>query len=105
MDILVATPGQVDHDDLVRCHLCRQLLGVGQRVTALQGGHDALHPGQGVERPQGLVIGGDHVIHPAQVFQPGVLGTHTGVVQSCRYRVGMHDLAIRILHQVGAVAV
>ena len=62
-----------------------EFFGVGQRVTALQGGHDSLYPSQGVKGPQGLVVVRHHVINSADILEPGVLRSDPGVVQAGGY--------------------
>ena len=74
-------------------------------MTALEGGHNALYPGQRMKRAQGLIIIGHHVIDPTDIFQPGMLRPYARVIQPSRHRVRVHDLPVGILHQIGAVAV
>ena len=45
------------------------------------------------------------VLGAADVLQLGVLGADAGIVEAGRDRVRLDDLAVRVLQQVGAVAV
>ncbi len=52
-----------------------------------------------------LLVGYCDVLGAPAVFQPGVLGSDAGIVEPGRDRVGLDDLAVLVLQQVGAVAV
>ena len=47
----------------------------------------------------------DDVFDAAELVQPGMLGADAGVVEAGGDRVRLVDLAVRVLEQVGAVAV
>ena len=57
---------------------------------------------EGVER---LLVGRRDVVDAADLVQPGVLGADAGIVEAGGDRVGLRDLAVVVLQQVGAVAV
>src|SRR5438067_1542894 len=103
--VLVAAARQVDQDDLVFRQRRRQLDGVGDRVRGLERRDDALDAAAVVESGQRFLIGDRDVLRAFDVLQPGVLGTDARVVQAGRDRVGLDDLAVLVLQQVGAVAV
>ena len=73
-------------------------------MGTLQSGDDSLQPGQFGEGFECLVIGGVGVLDPAEVPQPGVLRSHSGVIQAGTDAVGQLHLAKFILQQVGAGA-
>ena len=105
MHVLVAAAGKIDEQDLVRFHARRDLGGVGERVARLERRNDAFEAAQIVERLERLVIGHRDVFGAATVLEPGVLGTHAGIIETGGNRVRLDDLAVLILQQIGAVAV
>ncbi len=98
-------PGKIDEDDLVLTHGRRQLDDLGQGVAGLQRRDDALGAGQDMEGGQGLVVGDGDVLGAAAVLEPGMLGPDAGVVEAGGDGVGLDDLAVVVLHQIGAVTV
>ena len=75
------------------------------RMRRLQCGHDALHTRQSMKSCQSLIIVSRDILNPADILQPGVLRPYAGVIESGRHRVGLKDLSVFILHQIGAVTV
>src|SRR5690606_511301 len=103
--VLVSPAGQIDQDELVGRHLRRDAHGPGDRVRRLQRRDDALDAAAVVECGERLVVVDDDVACPAGVLEPCMLGTDAGVVETGRHRMGLDDLAVVVLQQVGAVAV
>ena len=71
----------------------------------LQRRDDAFQAAALLERLHGFVVGDRHVLDAADLVQPGVLGADAGVVEAGGDRVGVGDLPVGVLQQVGAVAV
>src|SRR3546814_15548203 len=76
-----------------------------QRVARLERRDDAFLAGAERERPERVLVRGGHVLHPADIVQPGMLRADPGVVEPGRDRVRLGDLTVVVLQQVGAVAV
>ena len=74
-------------------------------MARLEGGNDPLDPGQPLEGGEGLRIRRGGVDGPADVLEPRVLRTDPRVVEPRRHRVGALDLPVRVLHEIGPVAV
>ncbi len=74
-------------------------------MAGFQGGNDALVAAQVVESGQGFVVIDGDVFGAADVLQITVFRTDAGVVQAGGNGMGFDDLAVGILHQVGAEAV
>ena len=104
MHILVATARQVGQHDLVFRQGGRQLGRVGQRVRRFQGRDDAFDMAAVVEGLQRFVVGDRDVLRAARVFQPGMFRADAGVIQPCADREALQNLPIRVLQQIGAVA-
>ena len=77
----------------------------GQRVRGFQRRDNAFGAAAVVEGVQRLLIGYRDVFDAALLVQPGVFGANAGVVQTGGDRVGVGDLTVTVLQQVGAVAV
>src|SRR5262245_1222794 len=103
-DILVASAAHV-HDQEV---ILRQLAGdaghMGQRMGRFQRGDDALDARAELERRQRLVIRGRYILHAFQVMEPGALRPDARIVQARGNRMGIVDLPVLVLQQIGAVA-
>ena len=74
-------------------------------MARLERGNDALDAGQPLESGKGLGIGRGGVDRPADVLEPRVLRPDPGVVEPRGHRVGALDLSVRVLHEVGSIAV
>lgn len=82
VDVLVTTTGEIDQDVHILAKLLGHLDGVCHRMTGFEGGDDAFHTTQTVERFYCLAVGGTFVVHPADGVQVAVLGTDTRIVQA-----------------------
>ena len=60
---------------------------------------------QVVEGLQGFGVGDPDVLGAGAILQPGMLGADARIVEAGGDRVGLDDLAVFVLQQVGAVAV
>ena len=78
---------------------------LGQRMGRLERRDDALDLGAELEGVERLLVGGRHIFDAADVVQPGMLRADAGIVEAGRDRVGLGDLAVAVLQQIGAVAV
>ena len=70
-------------------------------MGGLNGRNDPLGPCQILKGVHGLVIGNRHILRTANIVQPCMLGTNTGVIQPGRDRVDRRDLAVLILAEIG----
>src|SRR3954451_7979323 len=93
-EVLVAPPRAADH---VEARLGAGQERVVQRVGRLERRDDALEPRDPAERRQRVVVRHRHVLRPARVAQPRVLGPRAGVVEAGRDRVRLADLALVVL--------
>src|SRR3546814_11817270 len=73
-------------------------------VRRLQRRDDALDARAQLEGVERLPVGGRNVLGAADVVQPGMLGPDSGIVEAGGDRVGVDNLAVVVLPQVGAVA-
>mmetsp|Transcript_19189 Transcript_19189/g.60366 ORF Transcript_19189/g.60366 Transcript_19189/m.60366 type:complete len:466 (-) Transcript_19189:822-2219(-) len=103
--VLVAAAAEVYEDDVVLRPALAQLHGVVQGVGGLQGGDDALRPGDELHGVQGLAVRDRDVLHAAGVLEVGVLWPDAGVVQACTDGVRLGDLPVAGLQEVGPGAV
>ncbi len=85
----------------VRC----DLLHMGQRVGGLECRNNTLEARAELEGSERFGIGDRDILDPAAVVEPGVLGADTRIVQPGRNRMGVEDLSVVILQQIGPVAV
>jgi hypothetical protein len=74
-------------------------------MAGFERGQDALGAGEQVEGRKRFRIGDADVFGAASIFQEGMLGTDARIVQSCRHRMRLDDLAVVVAQHVGAVAV
>src|SRR5712692_7044234 len=105
MHVLVAASREVDEQDRIPRHAPGDAHGIRNRVRRLERGDDALAAAQLMERSQRLVVGHREVFGAAAVLEPGMLGSDARVIEPRGNRVRLGDLAVRVLKQVGAVAV
>lgn len=103
--VLVTTPGQADDHQVVTRQAGCPTADLGQCMGGLQRRDDAFLAAAQLEGLQRFAVGHCDVFDPALLMQPGVLGADTRVVQTGGNRMGIGDLAILVLQQVGAVAV
>ncbi len=66
---------------------------------------DAFEARAELEGVQGLVIANGHIFDAPAVVQPRMFGANARIVQSGRNRMGVENLPVVILQQIGAVAV
>src|SRR6185437_9028548 len=96
-EILVAASGQA--------HQVQIAVGPGQspsqRMGRLQGRDDALQARDLTEGRERLTVGDGLIAGAATVAQVGVLGSGARVVKTGGDRVGLHDLALLVLHYRG----
>src|SRR2546423_4500914 len=104
-DVLVAATAHVHDREIAARQRRRQLLDEGQRVRRLQRRDDAFEPGAQLESGERLLVGDGDVFHAARLLEPGMLGSDARIVQARRDRMAFEDLSVRILQQIGAVAV
>src|SRR5438067_5935602 len=74
-------------------------------MRGLERRNDALGAAQIVERGDGFPVVDGHVFGPSGLLEPGVLGAHPWVVEPCRDRVRLDDLAVLVLKQIRAISV
>src|SRR6267142_2159485 len=75
------------------------------RMRRLERRDDALAAAKRVEGGERLVVGHGDVLGTAVVLEPCVLGADARIVETRRDRMRLGDLSVRVLQQVGAVAV
>ena len=78
---------------------------MGDGMGALQGGDDPLLPGEGDEGLHRLLVRDGDVAGASRVVEPGVLRPHAGIVEAGGNRVGVPDLAVFVLEEIGLVPV
>src|SRR5258708_11551290 len=105
MHVLVAAPREVHEQNLVAAHRGRELHGVGDRMARLERGNDSFEAAQRMEGFQRLVVRHRHVLRAPRVLEPRVLGAYAGIVEAGGDRMCLLDLAVGVLHEVGAGAV
>ena len=64
----------------------------GDRVRALERGHDAFRPSQPLSGGESFCIGSGDIFGAAQIMQCGMLRTHRGIVQTGGHGVGQRNL-------------
>mmetsp|Transcript_20706 Transcript_20706/g.65502 ORF Transcript_20706/g.65502 Transcript_20706/m.65502 type:complete len:480 (+) Transcript_20706:426-1865(+) len=102
VDVLVATPGAIeDHAGLALGQGGAELLEVGEGVGGLERGNDTLELGHELEGVQGLLVAHGVVLAAAHLLEEGVLRADARVVQTGGDRVGLDDLTVVILEEVG----
>src|SRR5450631_2621528 len=74
-------------------------------MRRFQRGNDALDAATFTERRERFGVSDRNVIGTAAVLEPRVFGADAWVVESGRDRMRLDDLPVRILQQVGAIAV
>src|SRR5436190_8823661 len=82
----------------------RDLRDMRQGMGGLEGRNNPLLPAAQLERVQSLVVGDRDVLYAPHIVQPRMLGADAGIIEASRNRVGVVDLAVIVLQQVGAVA-
>src|SRR5690606_33245061 len=105
LHVFVAAARQAHDHQVVLGQLRCALDRLGQGMGAFQGRDDAFQAAGGVERIQRLVIGDADVFHALHFVQVGVLRADARVVEACGNRVGVGNLTVFVLQQVGTVAV
>ena len=84
VQILVATPREVDNNVDILSEGRRNLDGVGEPVCALEGRDDALHPAELKEAVDDLLVRRRRVLYAAVLKHESVLGANAGVVETGR---------------------
>ena len=74
-------------------------------MGAFDGGDDALHPGEGEEGVDGLLVSNHIVLNSAQIPEEGVLRAGGGVVQAAGYRVHRGGAALFVFEHNAVEAV
>ncbi len=82
-----------------------ELFCVGERVRRLERGDDPLDAAALVESLQRFLVVDHDVFRAPGVLEPRVLGADARIVEAGRHGVRLDDLPVRILQEVGAVAV
>src|SRR5258708_24016846 len=98
--VLVAAAAEVHHQEIVFGRRRREYGDMGQRVRGFERGNDTLELAQELEGSQRLVVGRRHVLDPALLLQPGMLGPDAGIVEAGRDRVCLLDLAFLVLQEI-----
>ena len=102
LNVLVTTTTKVENNVLVLVHGLGQLHGTPDGVGRLKSGDDTLSLGESTEALHGLgVVGGDEK-STVGVLPGAQLGADTGVVKTGRDRVGLGNLAVLVLKNVGS---
>jgi hypothetical protein len=104
-DVLVAAAAEIHQHDALRPQVAGDLADAGEGVGGFEGGDDALQFGAELEGGESLVVGGADVLGATDVMQERVLRADAGVVEAGADGVGVQDLAVLGLQQIGAVAV
>src|ERR687890_1121197 len=92
LDILVATPRDVDDHVLSPTELSGHLLGVEEGVRRLQGRDYAFQTGARLGRTERFLVGYARVLGETLVLEKRVLWTGSGVVEAGGDGVGLADL-------------
>src|ERR1700687_1593195 len=103
--VLVAASGQIHEEGLVFRHRGRDLHRVGERMTRFERRNDALQPAERVKGFQRFCVRHRDILSAAGILEPRVLRSHARVIEAGGDRVRRLNLAVAILHEVGAVAV
>src|ERR1700686_716394 len=68
-------------------------------------GNDALDATAIAKRGERLIVRDRNILRAPVVLEPRMFRPDAGIVEPCRNRVGLDDLTVLILQQVGAIAV
>ena len=101
LHILVTTTRQADDDVLVLLHRLGELHGAEDGVAGLEGGDDTLELAEVLKAEECFGIGGGDEACAAAVLPAGELRADTRVVETGGHGVGVLDLAILVLQNVG----
>jgi len=82
VEVLVAAAGKIDHQQVIRGFLRRDVAELGQRMTRLQCRDDAFKPAAELERSERFLVGRREKFHPAQIGEPSVLRADAGIVET-----------------------
>src|SRR5450830_290660 len=77
---------------------------MGDGMARFKGGNDAFGAAQSMESPQRFVIRYCHILGAAAILEPGVFGAYPRVVEAGRNRMGLGNLPVFVLQEIGAVA-
>ena len=105
LHILVTATGQIDHDDLIALIFARLADYPGDGMRAFERGDDAFGACAELEGIERFLIGRGLVFHAADIVQPAMFGANAGIIEAGRDRVGLLDLAVLVLQQIGLVTV
>lgn len=101
LDILITTTRQADDNILILLHGLGQLKSAPNTVRSLERRDDTLQLGHQTETLKGLSIRGSHELGAQGILPVGQFGTDTGVIETGRDGVGVRDLAVLVLQDVG----
>lgn len=101
LNILVTTTRQANDNILIGLHGLGQLKSAPDTVRRLERRNDALELRHQTETLKGLSIGGSHELGAQGILPVGQLRADTGVIETGRDGVGVGDLAVLVLQDVG----
>ena len=74
-------------------------------MACLERGNNALNTTAGMKRLETFIIRNRHVLRTRRILKPCVLRANARVIQARRYRVGLGNLSVTVLNQVGTITV
>ena len=74
-------------------------LGASKRMGRLDGGKDTFRSTQRIEGGQRIRIRSGTILSPADRVQKGMFRAHRRIIEPCRNRLSLLNLAMRILEQ------
>ena len=98
--ILIAAPGKIHHQYVMRRHCRSKLQRLRHRMRALKRRQNALRPRQPHHRIQRRRIVGRHILRAPRVMQRRVLRPNRRIIQPRTHRMRQRNLPIRILQHV-----
>jgi hypothetical protein len=102
LDIFITTSTQTYNNILSLLHCLRQLQRTVHSMRSLQRRDNALQLTDQLESNERFCIRGGNELGALVVFPRRQFGADTRVVQPCRHRVRVFDLAMLVLQDVGA---
>src|ERR1700674_1351603 len=103
--VLVAAPGKIDQQHRAHRQFRCDSYRIGKRMRRFERGNDALDAAAIAKRAERLIVGDRHILRASVVLEPRMLRPDAGIVEPRRHRVGLDDLPVLVLQQVGAIAV
>ena len=74
-------------------------------MACLERGNNAFNTTAGMKRLETFIISNRHVLRTRRILKPCVLRANARVIQARRHRVGLGNLSVTVLNQVGPITV